>query len=395
MRIRNALLMWGVPAVGLIGLAGGATMVALDQPEIPSEEPDRLPPVSPSAGAFIGGTGLVEPSSESIEIGTPVAGVVEELAVSVGDAVSVGQPLFRVETRTVRAELDRQRSELAVAEAALAETLADVPPAEARVSQAEAQLAAANAQVKQAAASVQSLQAARDDRQNQLNVAENAGGAKAIGSQELETRRASLRSADANLAGGQSDIAAAEAQVKRAEAQLDEARATLAQLADDGPRVRSARASVRRAEAALAATQVELDRRTVTAPVEGRVLQVNLRLGEYASSGGEGGGNSDPLMVVGDVTPLHVRGQIDEFDIARFNPAAAAYATPRGDGDRQVRLGFVRVEPLVVPKRNLTGGTSERIDTRVLEIVYAVPPGEEGLFVGQQVDLFIAAEGGE
>ena len=65
--------------------------------------------------------------------------------------------------------------------------------------------------------------------------------------------------------------------------------------------------------------------------------------------------------------------------------------TPRfaGRADQQVPLTFVRVEPLVVPKRSLSGGVSERVDTRVLELIYSVSPNDLHATVGQQVDVFI------
>ncbi len=64
--------------------------------------------------------------------------------------------------------------------------------------------------------------------------------------------------------------------------------------------------------------------------------------------------------------------EVDESEIPRFRPGAAAYAAVRGRADEQVPLTFVRAEPLVVPKRSLSGGVSERVDTRVLELIYSV-----------------------
>jgi len=45
----------------------------------------------------------------------------------------------------------------------------------------------------------------------------------------------------------------------------------------------------------------------------------------------------------------------------------------------------------VLPKRSLTGDTTERVDTRVLQAIYEFAPSEFPAFVGQQVDVFIAA----
>ena len=56
-----------------------------------------------------------------------------------------------------------------------------------------------------------------------------------------------------------------------------------------------------------------------------------------------------------------------------------------------VRATFVRAEPLVVPKRSLTNSASERVDVRVLQIIYALPTGAANFVVGQQVDGFVPA----
>jgi hypothetical protein len=131
--------------------------------------------------------------------------------------------------------------------------------------------------------------------------------------------------------------------------------------------------------------------------VAGEVLQVNVRPGEFV-----GAPPGQPLIVFGNVDRLHVRVDIDEFEIDRFDPAFAARAVPRGNAGTEYTLAFVRVEPFVVPKKSLTGDNSERVDTRVLQVIYDCEPGREGvagerkrLFVGQQVDVFIEAGAGD
>src|SRR6185295_16275011 len=97
------------------------------------------------------------------------------------------------------------------------------------------------------------------------------------------------------------------------------------------------------------------------------------------------------LIVLGSVTQLHVRVDIDEYDIPRFIPDAPARATLKGQSTEFFPLKFVRVEPYVVPKKSLTGDNTERVDTRVLQVIYAVETGGKRLFVGQQLDVFIDA----
>ena len=71
-----------------------------------------------------------------------------------------------------------------------------------------------------------------------------------------------------------------------------------------------------------------------------------------------------------------------------------AKAYPRGNNRQSIPLSFVRVEPYVIPKRSLTGENTERVDTRVLQVIYEVGSTDQPLFVGQQMDVFIEAEPG-
>jgi HlyD family secretion protein len=77
---------------------------------------------------------------------------------------------------------------------------------------------------------------------------------------------------------------------------------------------------------------------------------------------------------------------------------AHAMGHVRGNADLKAPLQFVRFEPFVVPKRSLTGDSTERVDRRVLQIIYRVERDDVPLFVGQQLDVFIDASlpaGGE
>jgi hypothetical protein len=69
----------------------------------------------------------------------------------------------------------------------------------------------------------------------------------------------------------------------------------------------------------------------------------------------------------------------------------AALARLRGNPEISASLAFVRFEPYVLPKRSLTGEATERVDVRVLQAIYEFAPSEFPAFVGQQVDVFIAA----
>src|SRR5262249_59474807 len=82
---------------------------------------------------------------------------------------------------------------------------------------------------------------------------------------------------------------------------------------------------------------------------------------------------------------------IDENDAWRVRPEAAAMASMRGNRALQTSLQFVRFEPYVVPKKSLTGDTTERVDTGVLQVLYRFHRGDLPVYAGQQMDVFIEA----
>ena len=98
------------------------------------------------------------------------------------------------------------------------------------------------------------------------------------------------------------------------------------------------------------------------------------------------------LLVIGDLQQMRVRVMIDEQDLPRFRAGRSGQGFARGNADVPLALEFVRVEPYVQPKRSLTGDSTERVDTRVLEVLYALPPKTAGVYVGQQLDVFLETD---
>ncbi len=152
-------------------------------------------------------------------------------------------------------------------------------------------------------------------------------------------------------------------------------------------KLESAKAAMKATEAEMAYTRTSIERLTVRAPVTGEVLQVNTRPGEYAPTGVL----DTPLMRLGDSKLLYVRVDVDENDAWRFKENTKAVVYLRGNSALMTDLSFVRVEPYVTPKTSLTGSSSERVDTRVLQVIYSFDPKALPAYVGQQVDVFIEA----
>ncbi|MGZ8190583.1 MAG: efflux RND transporter periplasmic adaptor subunit [Methylococcaceae bacterium] len=152
-------------------------------------------------------------------------------------------------------------------------------------------------------------------------------------------------------------------------------------------KLESAKALVQQTEAGLASTQTTLDRLVIRAPVDGEVLQVNIRPGEYAQAGFL----STPLLVLGNLDQFHVRVDIDENDAWRFTKNSKAVAYLRGNRNFKADLSLAYLEPYIVPKKSLTGDSTERVDMRVLQALYSFDRDELPVYVGQQMDVFIEA----
>jgi HlyD family secretion protein len=157
------------------------------------------------------------------------------------------------------------------------------------------------------------------------------------------------------------DVSVAQAQLTQAEAQLSLAKANLQQ------------------------TQQLISRLTVCAPRAGSILQVNIRAGEYSSVQ-----SKQVALILGDVDTLQVRTDVDEQNAKSIRPGQRAKAFLKSNSQQAFDLEFIRIEPFVIPKQSLTGASTERVDTRVLQVIYRLKkPSQTALYVGQQVDVFI------
>lgn len=310
------------------------------------------PPSPPPVSGFsksVGAVGLVEAQSENIAVSVPVPGLVTRLYVKAGDHVKKGDKLFALDDRDLAAELALRRAALDVARARLDKLLAsprpeELPPAEAKVREAEEQ---------------------RKDAQVQLDVMERVKDRRAIREEDLQRRRLG---------------------VTTAQARLEQARADLSLLRAGAwkPDIAIARAELGEAERQANRVSADLARLTVTAPINGEILQCKVHLGEYAQAGQL----IQPLILMGDTSQLNVRADVDEEEAWRVESGAAAVASPRGSAKTRIPLRFVRVEPYVIPKRSLTGDSTERVDTRVLQVLFALDRGSH-VHAGQQLDVFI------
>jgi len=368
---RYPILAHGLTIAAAVALLGATTSIARNNQVRPLVEP-RLAPPAPSLAkladkraappAQIGAAGLVEPSSQEIKIGTGVSGIVAQVFVAPGTRVKRGEPLFALDGRMAQAALYQRRRDLAAAEARLALARSRVPGLE--------------AEVQAAATAVEAARAEHDDASDIVRIAGGLSAGATITAREITRRKNVLRTAEARFSEARARLALAQANL----ALFDEP--------GGGASIAVELATIEQARAAVKLAETDLELRTVRAPDEGTVLQINLRPGEFAQAGAL----SQALMILGRTDPMHVRIDIDEADIPRYRLGAPATASVRGEAHRRLKLSFVRIEPLVVPKRALSGQATERVDTRVMQVIYAIEPDRLTVLPGQQLDVFIEAE---
>jgi RND family efflux transporter MFP subunit len=153
------------------------------------------------------------------------------------------------------------------------------------------------------------------------------------------------------------------------------------------------------AKADLEVVKVNIERSIIKAPVDGQILQVNIHVGEIAPVIPFISGQSTwltaangTLILMGAVNPLQVRVDIDEDDAWRFENGSIAQAFVRGNRNINFPLTFLRVEPYIIPKTSFTGETGERVDTRVLQVLYQFERNHLHVYAGQILDIFIESK---
>lgn len=202
------------------------------------------------------------------------------------------------------------------------------------------------------------------------------------------------RELQAQLVVQQAQVQVAEATLKRIEDQLqrlskieDKRAISQEEIQTKSHDVKVAQAQLKAAQAQVEQAKRLIDRLIVKAPIQGVVLQNNIRVGEYILN------SAAPAIVLGNLDRLQVRADIDEQNASYMVASLKATGFPKNNTSLAIPLSFERIEPFVIPKKSLTGASDERVDTRVLQVIYSFEkPAHFPLYVGQQVDIFIEKE---
>lgn len=189
---------------------------------------------------------------------------------------------------------------------------------------------------------------------------------------------------EANIKVSEASLERLKDQLKRLESVKDIRAISQDELKTKQNDVAVAEAQLAASYAYLKQTELLIERLTVRAPKDGIILQSNIRPGEFVLA------SDTAAMLLGNLDHLQVRADIDEQNASSLDPHMPALAFPKNNTQFAIPLYLDRIEPYVIPKRSLTGSSDERVDTRVLQVIYSFEkPVDMPIYVGQQMDVFI------
>ncbi|MBS0635496.1 MAG: secretion protein HlyD [Verrucomicrobia bacterium] len=205
--------------------------------------------------------------------------------------------------------------------------------------------------------------------------------------------KAQVKAAEAAVAVAQAELEKNKSQLSRLTAIRDTRAVSVEDLRNKEHDVQISENNLKNAQANLFTAQQNLLQRRTYAPKDGVILKMDLRRGEFASSyAATVNSPNDAPIVLGRTDKLQVRADVDEYNAFRIRNNQAAVAYTKGVAQVPLPLTFMRFEPYCVPKKSLTAAADERVDTRVLQVIYSFDVVKDfPVYVGQQVDIFINA----
>lgn len=252
-------------------------------------------------------SGTIE--AQSINISPELAGRVISVGAAEGEAVTAGQMLVEFDPSLLAAQVEQAQASLAALQANFEAAQAAISAATANrdllaAGPSEQQLAVAQTVVDRAELVLAAAQEAYDALPE---AAQDTPDGRALSAQ-VDQAEAALDNAQA-----QYDLAAAGARPEQLAAAQAQVEAALAQA-------RAVESQIAAATAALDALNVQLGKLTLTAPVDGVVLERVIQPGEFASPGAV-------LLVVGQLDDLTITVYVPEPRYGQLRLGQAATVT--------------------------------------------------------------------
>jgi HlyD family secretion protein len=337
-------------AIALIVTPSNSVQVKLPLPTSGSAPVSASPPVAEGDRQLqwvAAAPGRVEPRSGQIRISAEVGGSVSAVPVAMGDKVADGEVLVRLEDREARARVAAAEAEAAT-----------------RKRERDAQSATAGREdVRKAEDAVYTAERSLTNARFELDAAiaaDRKGGGDARG---LSAARSRLAEAKEHLRREQLGLSSAQAKANL-----------------PAPNRFEAALIAGRADVTLAETM--LDRTRIRAPIAGTVLQLNAKVGELVAASPE-----LPLVVVGDMSLLRVRAEVDEQDVGKVKVGQRVFVRNTAYPGRDFEGKVAEMAPSLALPRMGSRGARRATDVEVMEVLINLD-GAVPLLPGMRVDAF-------
>ncbi len=290
--------------------------------------------------------GRVEPRSGEIRLGTTLLGRVEEVLVKVDDKVEEGELLIRLDDQEARASLTSAEAE---AEAVRKDPGGDLASGRVDIRNAE------------------------DD----IYAAERAITGARI---ELDYAIAAKRSGN----GQDQAVIDARKRLKDAKDRLERERLAFikAQSKSNIPAPSPAESRVSKARTGVRMAEALLDKTRIRAPSSGTLLQLNAKDGEIVAPSVEA-----PLVVMGDMSVVRVKAEVDEGDVAKIKVGQTAFVRSISYPGRDFEGRVSRLAPSLTGPKVGPRGPRRASDVEVMEVTIDLA-GAVPLLPGMRVDAF-------
>lgn len=297
---------------------------------------------------LIAAPGRTEALSEEIRVSSELSGRLHSVPVEEGDRVRKGQVLAQIENEDYIARVASAEASLAERQAELSRTINGARSQERRA--AEASLQAAKAV----------LENARREAERRRNLADHA----MISRDEAERYERAYQVAQAEYERASQEFSLVDADAREEDR-------------------RRAEAAVAAAQAQLAEARAYLEKTYIRSPLDGVVLRKFRHPGESVSTQFD-----SPIVTVADDSSLRVRLDVDEVDVARLRVGQHAFVTAEAYGTQKFAGHVIRVGRILGKKNVRTDEPSERVDTKILETLVELDPGQK-LPLGLRVDAYV------
>jgi HlyD family secretion protein len=353
-------------SLAILGVLAGLVAAYLFGRERKAQPPVFTPVSNPYASAIYA-NGMVESqqaSGEDVNIFPEVSGPITQVLVTEGQKVSAGTPLLTIDNSVQIGTTEQLRLQAEAALELLKELQAEPRKETLTIAESQVGLAESN------------LTLARNQYDKRL--ASYKSDPKSISKDLVDTAADALGQATSAL-----DVA-------RRQYELTKAGAWSFDIADQQKQYDSLKQAYQAANGLLR-------KFSVRAQADGVVLSVDATVGSYVSPQGAYDTYTqafDPLVVMGtNQDYLQVRCYVDQILISRLPPAAHIVAQMQIEGtDIKVPLEFVRVQPYVSPKIELSNQRQEKVDLRVLPVIFRFEKKDAPVYPGLLVDVYIGEQ---